>query len=37
MNKTITCNIAGLVFNVEEQAYERLSAYLKAVKKNAHQ
>ena len=33
MNKTITCNIAGLVFNVEEQAYEKLSAYLKAVKR----
>jgi phage shock protein PspC (stress-responsive transcriptional regulator) len=32
MNKTITCNIAGLVFNVEEQAYEKLNAYLKAVK-----
>lgn len=32
MNKTITCNIAGLVFNVEEQAYEKLFHYLKAVK-----
>jgi len=33
MNKTITCNIAGLVFNVEEQAYEKLNTYLKAVKR----
>ncbi len=32
MNKTITCNIAGLVFNVEEHAYDKLFQYLKAVK-----
>ncbi len=32
MNKTVTCNIAGLVFHIEEQAYEMLSKYLNALK-----
>ena len=33
MNKTVTCNIAGLVFHIEEQAYENLLNYINAVKK----
>lgn len=32
MNKTVTCNIAGLVFHIEENAFERLQNYLNAVK-----
>jgi len=32
MNKTISCNIAGMVFNVEETAYEILHSYLKMIK-----
>lgn len=32
MNKVVTCNIAGLIFNIEENAYEALSDYLKSVK-----
>jgi phage shock protein C len=32
MNKVVTCNIAGLIFNIEENAYETLSRYLKSVK-----
>lgn len=28
MNKTVTINIAGLVFHIEEDAYERLRSYL---------
>lgn len=32
MNKTVTCNIAGLVFHIEEQAYEMLSNYLSSLK-----
>jgi len=34
MNKTVTANIGGFVFNVEEQAYETLNAYLRAVRKS---
>lgn len=34
MNKTVTANIGGFVFNVEEQAFETLNAYLKAVRKS---
>lgn len=36
MNKTISINIAGFVFNVEEQAYEKLNHYLSAIKSNFH-
>ncbi|MBD3636898.1 MAG: PspC domain-containing protein [Crocinitomicaceae bacterium] len=34
MNKTISINIAGFVFNIEEQAYEKLSRYLDSIKNN---
>ena len=37
MNKTISINIAGFVFNIEEQAYEKLSRYLESIKKNFRQ
>lgn len=33
MNKTISINIAGFVFNIEEQAYETLSRYLEDIRK----
>lgn len=32
MNKTLTVNIAGLVFHIEENAYKKLFNYLEAVK-----
>lgn len=32
MNKTVTCNIAGLVFHIDERAYELLFNYLNAIK-----
>jgi phage shock protein PspC (stress-responsive transcriptional regulator) len=32
MNKTVTCNIAGLVFHIEDHAYEKLLNYLNMVK-----
>jgi phage shock protein PspC (stress-responsive transcriptional regulator) len=32
MKKTISCNISGLIFNIEEPAYNRLSAYLDSLK-----
>jgi phage shock protein PspC (stress-responsive transcriptional regulator) len=32
MNKTITINLAGLVFNIEENAYQILKDYLSAIK-----
>ena len=34
MNKTISINIGGFVFNIEENAYQKLYYYLEAVKKN---
>ncbi len=34
MNKTITANVGGFVFNIEEQAYESLSRYLAAVRRS---
>jgi phage shock protein PspC (stress-responsive transcriptional regulator) len=33
MNKTVSCNISGVIFNLEEQAYELLSNYLNKLKK----
>lgn len=33
MIKTVTVNLAGQVFHIDENAYEKLSAYLKAIKK----
>src|SRR5665213_4312252 len=32
MNKTLTINLAGLVFNIEENAYQILKDYLAAIK-----
>lgn len=32
MNKTVTVNIGGLVFHIEEQAYEKLQRYLEAIR-----
>lgn len=32
MNKTVTANISGLVFHIEEEAYQTLSNYLNAIK-----
>ena len=32
MNKTISINIAGIVFHIEEEAYEKLKKYLGSVK-----
>lgn len=32
MNKTITSNIGGIIFNIEEDAYEKLSLYLSRIR-----
>lgn len=32
MNKTVTINISGIIFHIEEDAYERLSKYLNTIK-----
>ncbi len=32
MNKTLTVNIGGIVFHIEEQAYEKLKKYLDAIR-----
>jgi len=32
MNKTVTMNLGGIIFHIEEDAYERLSNYLKSIK-----
>jgi phage shock protein PspC (stress-responsive transcriptional regulator) len=32
MNKTITSNIGGIIFNIEEDAYEKLSLYLARIR-----
>lgn len=34
MNKTISVNIGGFVFNIEEQAYQQLYNYLSSIKSN---
>src|SRR5688572_8253119 len=34
MNKTLSVNIGGVVFHIEEQAYDRLNKYLEAIKKH---
>lgn len=34
MNKTLTVNIAGLVFHIEENAYQKLHQYLEAIKRS---
>ncbi len=33
MNKTVSVNISGLIFNIEEQAYEALKKYLDRIRK----
>ena len=32
MNKTVTINISGIIFHIEEDAYETLSKYLLTIK-----
>jgi phage shock protein PspC (stress-responsive transcriptional regulator) len=32
MNKTVTINISGIIFHIEEDAYEKLSRYLATIK-----
>src|ERR1700751_76427 len=32
MNKTVTINISGIIFHIEEDAYEKLGNYLKTVR-----
>ncbi len=32
MNKTVNINLAGIVFHIDEDAYEKLSSYLKSIK-----
>ena len=34
MNRTLTINIGGLVFHIEEQAFQRLDQYIKAVRRS---
>lgn len=33
MNKTVTINISGIIFHIEEDAYERLQVYLVTIRK----
>lgn len=37
MNKTVTINIAGLVYHIDEDAYNRLDSYLNAVRNSIQQ
>ncbi|HOZ87667.1 MAG TPA: hypothetical protein PL029_07915, partial [Bacteroidia bacterium] len=32
MNKTVTINISGIIFHIEEDAYDSLSKYLATIK-----
>lgn len=32
MNKTVTINLSGIIFHIEEDAYEKLSRYLQTIK-----
>ena len=34
MNKTISINLSGMLFNLEEAAYERLHRYLQQIRKS---
>ena len=34
MNKTVTVNIGGIVFHIDENAYERFKAYLEAIRRH---
>ncbi|MCB0762950.1 MAG: PspC domain-containing protein [Flavobacteriales bacterium] len=33
MNKTVTANISGFIFNIEEEAYQKLLEYLNSIKR----
>src|SRR5690554_6237559 len=37
MNKTVTINIAGLVFHIDEDAYNKLDSYINAVRNSIQQ
>ncbi|HUH25534.1 MAG TPA: PspC domain-containing protein [Flavobacterium sp.] len=37
MNKTVTINIAGLVFHIDEDAYNKLDSYINAVRRSIQQ
>ncbi|MBL7889534.1 MAG: hypothetical protein JNL24_08280, partial [Bacteroidia bacterium] len=32
MNRTITMNLSGIIFHIEEDAYEKLNKYLAAIR-----
>ncbi len=32
MNKTVTINISGIIFNIDEEAFKQLSQYLDTIK-----
>jgi phage shock protein PspC (stress-responsive transcriptional regulator) len=36
MNKTVTINISGIIFHIEEDAFERLQNYLSAIRNRFH-
>jgi len=36
MNKTISVNISGIVFNIEEHAYDKLYQYLSTIRRYFH-
>lgn len=36
MEKTLTINISGWVFNINEDAYEKLTQYFKKLKKHVN-
>lgn len=36
MNKTVTANISGIIFHIEQQAYEKLNNYLSTIRNYFH-
>ena len=34
MNKTVTINLGGIVFHIDEDAYQKLSRYFDAIKRS---
>ncbi len=34
MNKTININLGGLVFHIDEDAYQKLTNYIEAIKRS---
>jgi len=34
MKKTVTINISGIIFHIDDDAYERLSRYLNSIKRH---